>query len=250
MFHCLDDGALEITCPSLHWILIKDTAYYISDGTTCPPNATNTTDTHCLAPGKVPEVRAGCHQHEHCDDVTIPQRTTSTCTGSTHYVWIQYQCEPCKCYKDHYTDVIMCAIASQITSLTIVYSTVYSGSRSKKTSKPRFTGLCEGNSPGTDEFPAQMANNAENISIWWRHHAVFQVWRFSFYKDKTVVRPSYHYNENSYTAKTIYLYWFHYNDVRGIPNHRQLDYNLLNSLFGLIAKKTRKLRIIDSLWRI
>ena len=110
MFHCLDDGALEITCPSLHWILIKDTAYYISDGTTCPPNATNTTDTHCLAPGKVPEVRAGCHQHEHCDDVTIPQRTTSTCTGSTHYVWIQYQCEPCKCYKDHYTDVIMCAL--------------------------------------------------------------------------------------------------------------------------------------------
>ena len=22
----------------------------------------------------------------------------------------------------------------------------------------------------TDEFPAQRASNAENISIWWRHH--------------------------------------------------------------------------------
>ena len=23
---------------------------------------------------------------------------------------------------------------------------------------------------GTGEFPAQMASNAENVSIWWRHH--------------------------------------------------------------------------------
>ena len=42
--------------------------------------------------------------------------------------------------------------------------------RSKKTSKLRVTGLCEGNSPGTGEFPAQRASNAENVSIWWRHH--------------------------------------------------------------------------------
>ena len=40
--------------------------------------------------------------------------------------------------------------------------------RSKKTSKLRVTG-CVGNSPGTGEFPAQMASNAENVSIWWRH---------------------------------------------------------------------------------
>ena len=37
--------------------------------------------------------------------------------------------------------------------------------RSKKTSKLRFTGLCEGNSPVTGEFPAQRASNAENVSI-------------------------------------------------------------------------------------
>ena len=43
--------------------------------------------------------------------------------------------------------------------------------RSKKTSKLRVTGLCVGNSPGTGEFPTQMASNAENVSIWWRHHA-------------------------------------------------------------------------------
>ena len=38
--------------------------------------------------------------------------------------------------------------------------------RSKKTSKLRVTGLCV----GTGEFPAQTASNAENVSIWWRHH--------------------------------------------------------------------------------
>ena len=46
------------------------------------------------------------------------------------------------------------------------------GCRSKETSKLRVTGLCAGNSPGTGEFPAQMASNAENVSIWWRHHAL------------------------------------------------------------------------------
>ena len=45
--------------------------------------------------------------------------------------------------------------------------------RSKKTSKLRVTGLCAGNSPATGEFPSQMASNAENVSIWWRHHAQY-----------------------------------------------------------------------------
>ena len=42
--------------------------------------------------------------------------------------------------------------------------------RSKKTSKLRVTGLCEGNSQVTGEFPAQRASNAENVYIWWRRH--------------------------------------------------------------------------------
>ena len=70
----------------------------------------------------------------------------------------------------HYNDVTMSAITSQITSLAIVYWTVYSRHRSKKTSKLRVTGLCARNSPETGEFPAQRASNAENVSIWWRHH--------------------------------------------------------------------------------
>ena len=62
----------------------------------------------------------------------------------------------------HYGDVIMGTIASQITSLTIVYSTVYSGADQRK----------HQSSTGTGEFPAQMASNTENVSIWWRHHAL------------------------------------------------------------------------------
>ena len=44
-------------------------------------------------------------------------------------------------------------------------------STSKKTSKLRVTGLSAGNWPRTGEFPAQTASYAENVSIWWRHHA-------------------------------------------------------------------------------
>ena len=43
--------------------------------------------------------------------------------------------------------------------------------RSKKTSKLRVTGLCAWNSPATGELPTQMADNATNVSIRWRHHA-------------------------------------------------------------------------------
>ena len=46
----------------------------------------------------------------------------------------------------------MGAMASQITSLKIVYSTGCSGLDKKKTSKLRTTGLCEENSPVTGEF--------------------------------------------------------------------------------------------------
>ena len=52
--------------------------------------------------------------------------------------------------------------------------------RSKKISKLRVTGLCAGNSPGTGEFPAQMASNAENASIWWRHHEYTTLKTFLF----------------------------------------------------------------------
>ena len=64
----------------------------------------------------------------------------------------------------HYSDVIMGTMASQITSSTIVYSTVHSSADQRKHQSSASLAL-----PVTGEFPAQMASNAENISIWWRH---------------------------------------------------------------------------------
>ena len=69
----------------------------------------------------------------------------------------------------HYGDVIMVAIASQITNLTIVYSTVYSDTHQRKHQSSASLAFVCGNSPGTGEFPAQMASNAQNVSIWWRN---------------------------------------------------------------------------------
>ena len=53
----------------------------------------------------------------------------------------------------HYNDVIMGAIASQITSLKIVYSIVYSAADQRKRSLAFVRGI-----------------NGGNVSIWWRHH--------------------------------------------------------------------------------
>ena len=61
----------------------------------------------------------------------------------------------------HNSDVIMGAMASQITSPTIVYLNVYSRRRSNKIWKLRVAGLYGGNSPVIGEFPTQRTSNAE-----------------------------------------------------------------------------------------
>ena len=67
----------------------------------------------------------------------------------------------------------MGVMAYQITSQTIVYSTVYSSAYQRKKTKLRVTGFCAENSRVTGEFPAQRASNAENIAIWWRHRGMW-----------------------------------------------------------------------------
>ena len=61
--------------------------------------------------------------------------------------------------------------------------------RSKKTFKLRVTGLCAGKSPGTGEFPAQMASNAENVLTWWRHHDLILPWYMSCRSHSCSYRP-------------------------------------------------------------
>ena len=70
----------------------------------------------------------------------------------------------------HYNDVIMGAVASIITSLTIVFSIVYSGADQRKHQSSVSLAFVRGIHRWPDEFPVQMASNAEYVSIWWRQH--------------------------------------------------------------------------------
>ena len=72
--------------------------------------------------------------------------------------------------------------------------------RSKKTSKLRVTGHCAGNSPGTGEFPAQMASYAEKCfhlttSSW------FKVIAWCLVSEKPVPEPN--------MTEIIYAMWHH-----------------------------------------
>ena len=71
--------------------------------------------------------------------------------------------------------------------------------RPKKTPTLRVTGLCAGNSPVTGEFPAQMASNAENFSIWWRHHVV--------------INPGKHWYLELGISKLLAVYYYVFQDV-------------------------------------
>ena len=74
-----------------------------------------------------------------------------------------------------YNDVIMSAMAYQITNLTIVYSSVYAGANQRKRQSSALLAFVRGilrwpvNSP-------QRASNAEYVSIWWRHHVLTRMW--------------------------------------------------------------------------
>ena len=67
----------------------------------------------------------------------------------------------------------MTTMAFQITSLTVVYSTVYSDADQRRHQSSASLALC-GEFTGTGEFPAQRASYAENVSIWWRHHVKYE----------------------------------------------------------------------------
>ena len=71
---------------------------------------------------------------------------------------------PCQAKATHYSDVIMSMIASQITSLSIVYPTVCSGPDQRKFQSSASLAFVTG------EFPAQRPVTRKNVSTWWLHH--------------------------------------------------------------------------------
>ena len=75
----------------------------------------------------------------------------------------------------HYDDVIMGAMASQITSLTIVYSTIYSGADQRKHQSSASLAFVRGihrgpvNSPHKWPVTRKMFPFDDVIMSWWRH---------------------------------------------------------------------------------
>ena len=72
----------------------------------------------------------------------------------------------------HCNDVIMGAIASQITSLTIVYSTVYSDADQTKHQSSASLAFVRGIHRGPVNSPHKWPVTRENVSIWRRHHGI------------------------------------------------------------------------------
>ena len=67
--------------------------------------------------------------------------------------------------SSHYGDIMMGAVVSQITCLTIVYSNVYSDADQRKHQNSASLAFVRGIHRGTGEFPAQMASNVENWTL-------------------------------------------------------------------------------------
>ena len=107
----------------------------------------------------------------------IPDKTTM---GNPFSPAIKYCCDVCvktswhgEAFRIHYSDVIIRAMESQISGVSIVCSIVCSGV-DKKTSKLGITVLCEGNQPVSSGF--LVASNAENVWIWWDHNVTDPLW--------------------------------------------------------------------------
>ena len=91
------------------------------------------------------------------------------------YVWYdkgkmhRYQTTRDTARRQHYNDVIMTTIASQITSLTVVYSTVYSDADQRKHQSSVSLAFVWG--IHRDRWiPHTKGQLRRNVSIWWRHH--------------------------------------------------------------------------------
>ena len=88
-----------------------------------------------------------------------------------------YVCLCCAtCYTLHWTpiyhcnDVIMSAMASQITGVSIVCSTICSSADQRNHQSSASLAFVRGMHRSPVDPPSQMAINAEIIFSWWRHH--------------------------------------------------------------------------------
>ena len=91
------------------------------------------------------------------------------------YYTVVFLQNTCKSHS-HYNCDIMSKMASQITGVSIVCSTVCSGADQRKHQSSASLAFVQGNPRVIGEFPSQRVSKVENVSIWWRHHAITRPW--------------------------------------------------------------------------
>ena len=96
-----------------------------------------------------------------------------------------------------------------------------------------------GNSPVTDEFPAQRASSAENVSIWWRHHPLINCrvcyWKVTDQRIQSVgSRSRYHIFEIDNCPRHMHWWKSHIWWTRfiGILSSKAIDNNFIVSNFN------------------
>ena len=77
----------------------------------------------------------------------------------------------------HYSDVIMSAMASHITRITIVYSTVYSGADQRKHQSSALLAFVRWIHRSPVNSPHKGPVKRKVFSIWWRHHVNLWCWK-------------------------------------------------------------------------
>ena len=130
-------------------------------------------------------------------------------------------------FYNHYSGVIMGTMASQITSLTIVYSTVYSGADQRKHQSSSSLAFVR----GIHWWPVKVPVTRKIIMCWGPNK---QRSGYTFNARPVPVGP----------MLTKFYNGIHYNGHNGVSNH-QPHHCLLNRLFRCRSKKISQLRVTD-----
>ena len=93
----------------------------------------------------------------------------------------------------YYSDVIMGAMAFQITGVSIVCLAVCSDAGQRKHQSSALLAFVRGIHRSPMDSPSQRAGNAESVSIWWRHHGNGQVGNCGSDNDESMPAAAQHY---------------------------------------------------------
>ena len=122
----------------------------------------------------------------------------------------------------HYSDIIMSTVASQITTLSIVCSTICSRAHQRNHQSSTSLALVRGHR----WIPSQRASNTESVSIWWCHH------EYNLIKTPRIV------SNISCTCKWdgVHLKSVSVNEWMKIKRLKQIWSMILQNIFGEIKK--------------